>query len=229
VPIRAVIFDMDGLMLDTEPSYRAAWQRASAQCGYTLSDADYVNFIGRSTVEAEKLLLRIFGEKFPLEEFRVSCEQAESDVFTGKPFLKKPGLEELLAFLEARNIRKAVATSTVRRRALPRLEAAGLAQRFEFVTTGDEVSKGKPSPDLFLLAAQRFGIDASGCLVLEDSEPGVMAAIRAGMRVYLVPDLNAPSETCLKLATATFDSLSAIVRHLEQRSDATNCTDALMA
>ena len=213
-------------MLDTEPSYRAAWQKASEQCGYTLSDTDYLNFIGRSTVEAEKLLVEKFGEEFPLEEFRVVCEQAESEVFSGKPFAKKPGLDEMLAFLESRNIRKAVATSTVRRRAVPRLELAGLSERFEFVTTGDEVSRGKPFPDLFLLAAERFGISPSECLVLEDSEPGVTAAGRAGMQVFMVPDLSAPSETCLRLATATFDSLSAIVRHLQQRSDSTGALTA---
>jgi beta-phosphoglucomutase-like phosphatase (HAD superfamily) len=94
-----------------------------------------------------------------------------------------------------------------------------LLDRFEFVTTGEEVSKGKPFPDLFLLAAERFGISPAECLVLEDSEPGVMGASRAGMHVYLVPDLNSPSEACLKLATATFDSLSAIARHLKERAD----------
>jgi HAD superfamily hydrolase (TIGR01509 family) len=215
VDIRAAIFDMDGLMLDTEPSYRKAWQKAAAECGYDLSDEAYTPLIGQRTADAETLLRTYFGEKFPLDVFRVACQKFEELAFSNGPFPKKPGLLELLALLDSWNIPKAVATSTKRRRAVPQLTAAALLDRFDVVVTGDEVANGKPAPDIFLLAAARLSVENSNCLVFEDSEAGVLAAHRAGMPVYLVPDLNPPSPEAKQAATATFDSLSAVARHLE--------------
>jgi HAD superfamily hydrolase (TIGR01509 family) len=98
----------------------------------------------------------------------------------------KPGLDELLTVLEACGVPKAVATSTERAQAIAQLGGLGLLKRFDVLTTGDETAHGKPSPELFLLAAQRLGIDPVRCLVLEDSEAGVTAAHRAGMRVFMV-------------------------------------------
>jgi len=213
---RAVIFDMDGLMLDTEPIYKAAWQGAAAKCGYVLSDETYSQLLGRSRADAEQVLMEEFGSLFPLNVFRSACQECETSAFTASPLPKKRGLDDLLALLDARHIPKAVATSTVRQKALQLLSSTGLLDRFDVVTTGEEVANGKPSPDIFLLAAQRLGIGHSDCLVLEDSELGVIAAHRAEMQVYLVPDIKAPSELVTRLASGTFNSLAAVAMHLER-------------
>jgi HAD superfamily hydrolase (TIGR01509 family) len=213
--IHAVIFDMDGLILDTEPLYRAAWQQAAAECGYVLPDVLYSRLAGQKRADAELLLREEFGLAFPLETFRTACHKFEASVLASGPVPKKPGLDELLAFLDSRHIRKAVATSTERETTVTHLAAAELLGRFDAVTTGDEVANGKPSPDLFLLAARRLGAGNQACLVLEDSEPGVIAAHRAGMHVYLVPDMLPPSSTAVDLASRTFDSLSAVARYLK--------------
>jgi beta-phosphoglucomutase-like phosphatase (HAD superfamily) len=214
--IQGVIFDMDGLMLDTEPAYRVAWQQASAECGYDLPDALYFTLVGRSRIESEQALVDALGPEFPLHAFRAACLRREADVFDTTPPLKKPGLDELLDWLDSLGVVKAVATSTVGQTAITQLAAAGLLDRFDVVATGDEVTNGKPAPDLFLLAAQRLGIEPVHCLVLEDAEAGVIAAHRAGMMVFMVPDLKPPSPEVKSLANGVFESLSAVARDVGQ-------------
>ena len=211
--IKAVIFDMDGLMLDTESLYRAAWQQAAAEFGYTLSDAVHSRIMGRNTAGADQIVREEFGAAFPLDAFRTRRRELEA-IFQSKASPKKPGLDELLDFLDSRGIPKAVATSTLRKIAVPQLVAAGLLNRFSAIATGDDVTNGKPAPDLFLLAAGRLSVDPADCLVLEDAEPGVIAAHRAGMRVYIVPDLAPPPEPAKQLANGLFDSLTDVRKRI---------------
>lgn len=212
--MKAVIFDMDGLMLDTEPLYKIAWQQAARECGYEISEELYAQLIGRTRVEGEEILLRSLGSAFPLPDFRAACRRREEAVFAGSLPAKKAGLDELLLLLETHRIPKAVATSTERTQAIAQLTGLGLLTRFDVLATGDETANGKPSPDLFLLAAKRLGINPVDCLVLEDSEAGVMAAHRAGMRVFMVPDLVLPSTSIERLLDGRFESLAAVAAHL---------------
>lgn len=216
--IRAVIFDMDGLMLDTEPLYQLSWKQAAAESGFTLTHEMHLRLTGKKRADSESLLRDEFGPEFSVERFRTACRKFEDSVFSTGPAPKKPGLDGLLMLLETWQIPKAVATSSERRRAVSQLEKTGLYNRFNAVVAGDEVANGKPAPDIFLLAAQRLGIAASACLVLEDSEPGVIAARRAGMLVYLVPDFKPASAAAEKIASATFDSLGAVALHLEREN-----------
>jgi HAD superfamily hydrolase (TIGR01509 family) len=215
--IRAVIFDMDGLMLDTEPSYKIAWQRAAVECGFPISEELYYDLIGRNRHDGERLLSNAFGPGFPLRRFRASCVKSEAEVFAESAPPAKPGLYELLAFLEFNRMPKAVATSTDRRQASTHLAGLDLLNRFDALATGDEVVNGKPAPDLFLLAAARLGVEPPDCLVLEDSEAGIIAAHRAEMQVYAVPDLKAPAAAVARLAQGTFHSLAAVETHLRGR------------
>jgi HAD superfamily hydrolase (TIGR01509 family) len=214
--IQAIIFDMDGLMLDTEPLYRIVWKRAAAVCGYNLTDEIYRGLVGRGRIVAEQILSQTFGPDFPMEKFRKLSREDEVRAFSFDPIEKKPGLDELLSFVESRNLPKAVATSTERAIAIPLLARMGLLERFRSLATGDEVANGKPQPDLFLLAARRLEVDPPRCLVLEDSEAGVAAAASAGMRVYLVPDIVTPSPESQRLADAIFDSLADVAANLEK-------------
>jgi len=222
--IEALILDMDGLMLDTEPLYRAAYQRAAAESGFALSDAIHSRLIGRNASDVEQLLLDEFGPGFPIEAFRRACHKLEA-TFVSDPPPKKPGLNELLALLDSMHVPKAVATSTRRNMAVPLLAATGLLDRFKVIAAGDEVTYRKPAPDLFLLAAQRLRINQTACLVLEDSELGVMAAHRAGMQVYMVPDLQASSPKTQRLADGVFDTLALVARHLEPVLRQQHCCD----
>jgi HAD superfamily hydrolase (TIGR01509 family) len=210
----SVIFDMDGLMLDTEPRYREAWIEAAAECGYELSEAVYSGVIGRTRIEGEQIVQEHFGPAFPRDLFRKACERLERIALESTPLPKKPGLDGLLEMLESRHVPVAVATSTTRDTALAQLEAAGLLHRFNAIATGEEIVNGKPAPDLFLLAARRLNTDPANCLVLEDSAAGVAAARAAGMPVYMVPDLIPPSPETRQLATAVFHCLDDVAQHL---------------
>ncbi|HWF09075.1 MAG TPA: HAD family phosphatase [Bryobacteraceae bacterium] len=213
----AVIFDMDGLMLDTEPVYKIAWQRAAESRGFPISDALYFELIGRTRAAGEAILREAFGAGFEVEAFRAACERCETVAFAERLPARKPGLDVLLALLDLHRVPKAVATSTDRPVAEAMLREHGLLNRFRAMVTGSDISNGKPAPDIFLLAARRLGVAPATCLVLEDSEAGIVAASRAGMHVYAVPDLKPPPPEIERLARGTFDSLADVAEELRRQ------------
>ncbi len=212
--ISAVIFDMDGLMLDSEPLYKFMWQQAAADLGYHMSDELYAKLIGRNIANASKIAADEFGPAFPLEVFRERCKASQPEIYR-QSIPKKPGLDALLDFLDSRAIPKAIATSTPRESTLSQLNMTGLLPRFKAVTAGDEVANGKPAPDLFLLAADRIGVNPSACLALEDSEYGIVGADRAGMTAFWVRDLQPLSPEVERLAKGKFNSLREVQERLE--------------
>ncbi|HXH40143.1 MAG TPA: HAD family phosphatase [Thermoanaerobaculia bacterium] len=201
----AVIFDMDGLLLDSEPLYRVTWQTAAAELGCPIDDAFYARFVGRGNEEAERLLRERFGEALPLDEFRERWQRDWDRRLDLAPLPRKPGAIELLDLLESLGMARGLATSTPRSVALRCL--GDLAGRFAAFAFGDEVTHSKPAPDLFLLASQRLGVEPGHCLVLEDSEAGVRAARAAGMEVIIVPDLIEPPQEIAAMARHVCRSL----------------------
>jgi HAD superfamily hydrolase (TIGR01509 family) len=206
VSVDGIVFDMDGLMLDTEPLYKAAWQRASAELGYKLDDPSYLKLVGRPTEECYQDLRAQFGERFPFDVFRSRWAELWRDA-ADEGIPTKPGLHELLAFIEERGLPAAVATSSDVDYASFSLQQAGLAHRFDVVVTGDQVARGKPAPDIYLEAARRLGVEPQCCIALEDSEAGIVAAAAAGMVALLVPDLTRPSAVAVQAAYRVCDSL----------------------
>lgn len=206
--IRAVVFDMDGLMLDTEPIYKLAWQAASADLGYVLDDALYARFVGRPNAECERDLVERFGTGFPLEQFRAGWPPRWRAEAAAQGICRKTGLMELLDFLRAKDVATAVATSTEAGDAAFTLRSAGLETRFHVIVTGDEVARGKPAPDIYLEAARRLRVEPEQCIALEDSEAGILAASRAGMVALLIPDGTHPSDTATNAASRVLPTLT---------------------
>jgi HAD superfamily hydrolase (TIGR01509 family) len=206
VTVSAIIFDMDGLMFDTERLARDAWRRAMAERGYALDDEVYLTAVGRTVEGACRAFVDAFGPGLPIADIESAKARYLSEMLEPAPPLKD-GLLPLLDGLEARGLPMAVASATARAEVERRLAAVGLLVRFGAVVGGDEVARGKPAPDLFLLAAERLGASPAECLVFEDSEAGVTAAAAAGMAVVMVPDLVEPSSSARALARAVLPSL----------------------
>jgi HAD superfamily hydrolase (TIGR01509 family) len=205
--IRAVILDMDGLMLDTESVERDAFRRAAAEFGYGVPDDIYLQVVGRTGKDAQQIFHSFFGDNFPFDGIRTRWrEYVEHHVSTcGVPF--KKGLLELLTVVESRALPKAVATSTRRARALRLLEKSNLLSRFHTVVTADDVTRGKPDPEIFLTAAKRLNVAPEECVVFEDSAAGIRAAHAARMMPILVPDLVMPGSDVCGLAHRICESL----------------------
>ncbi len=211
---QAVIFDMDGLMLDTERTYRDVFNRAAADCEIEFPPSLHEALLGRNTADTHKILRERWKDDAVFDRFIDRSRHHHEICFAEAPPLKK-GLGELLDMLEARKIPKAVATSTRRAYAIPRLEQCNLAHRFATITTGDQVQHGKPAPDIYLLAASTIHMQPSQCVALEDSEAGVTAAHAAGISVCMVPDLKQPSDDVRQRAHRVYESLVEVRHYLE--------------
>ena len=210
----AVLFDMDGLMVDTEPLARAAWQRVVAPYGLTISDSVYERMLGRRTVESAQLVL----DALPLPLSRDELVERKTAEFLlslagGVPAM--PGLWELLERIEQSGLSWAVATSTPRPVAEIVLGKLGVVGRYMALACGDEVAHGKPAPDIFLLAAARLGVAPAACLALEDSAAGCAAAAAAGIRVVAVPTELTRHEL-FSCASARYPSLLHVAAHLDE-------------
>lgn len=210
----AVIFDMDGLMLDTESLGPQTWRDAAAMTGVDF-DLDLLpGMTGRNYRDTRVFLREHYGPAYPVERLTAACLTAFDAIVAREGIAQKPGLRELLDWLEGESVVRAVATSTRRDRAEAQLAQQGLLARFAALVGGNEVEFGKPAPDIFLLAASRLDVAASDCVVLEDSEPGVRAALAAGMMPIMVPDLHRPSESLLAREPLVLSSLHDVRAHL---------------
>ncbi len=210
----AVIFDMDGLMLDTEVLGPQTWRDAAASIGVEFDLALLPAMIGRNYRDTRVYLREHYGPDYPVEQLTAACLTSFDAIVAREGIAQKPGLRELLDWLELENVARAVATSTRRDRAEAQLTTQGLLARFMTLVGGNEVAQGKPAPDIFLLAASRLDIDAADCVVLEDSEPGMRAALAAGMMPIMVPDLHGPSASLLEREPLVLPSLHAVREHL---------------
>jgi HAD superfamily hydrolase (TIGR01509 family) len=212
----AVIFDLDGLILDTERPSFAAWGRALSDLGYSLSKDVYLQILGHTIPDAEQIFRNHFGQDLPFHEI-LDKKQMYLDTYMATNGISiKPGLLEVLDLLEKLSKRTALASSTNIELVQQRLMHAGLQNRFKTIVTGNDVQNSKPAPDIFLLAARRIGVNPSLCIVLEDSAAGIQAAHSAGMIPIMVPDMAKPSEKAVSLAWKICSSLNEVLPYLEE-------------
>jgi HAD superfamily hydrolase (TIGR01509 family) len=203
----AVILDMDGLMLDTEPIALRAFQHASGVLGCEFGGEIWGRLIGLNGPSARQLLRDHYGEEFPLQQFTQLVRERYEESLRVEGVPHKAGLVEFLHFLDERALARAVATSTDTAAAVDILDRAGVLQHLPVIVGGDQIARGKPAPDIFLRAATRLGYRAEECVVLEDSEPGILAAAAAGMRPILIPDSIEPTPATRAHAHAVVGSL----------------------
>lgn len=202
-PVRAVVFDMDGVLVDTEPVVFRAMQATALGLGREMPFATFQRMVGLQHAHGERILLEHFGEGFDLGGWSLEVSRRFQEQLAAGIALKA-GARELLDLLDERDLPRAIATSSSLQSVRQNLTPHGLLDRFHALVTRDVQTRGKPHPEPFLKAAAALGVAPEHCLALEDSHNGVRSASAAGMMTIMVPDLLDPTEEmrtlCVRVA-----------------------------
>lgn len=205
--IKAVLFDMDGVILDTERVHIKAWKAVCRKAGISVDEDFLVKLRGANQEYQKKIFQETFGETVPFDMLRQQRRDYSMERFEADGVAVKPGYRELTAWLRERGIPYALCTSTEMDTAVRLLSIAELPCDFAATVTGMEPAHSKPAPDVFLLAAEKLDVRPENCVVIEDSPNGVQAGYAAGCRVIMVPDTVPADETLRNKATAVCGSL----------------------
>jgi HAD superfamily hydrolase (TIGR01509 family) len=205
----AIVFDMDGLLFDTETLYQEAAVTAAAEGGHDVSSGIILRLVGLPWQQGRALLVEHFGVAFPVDAFEAAWLR-HFWVIAETRLALKPGVLELLETLDALRLPRAIATSSSHRTVERHLAAHRLRGRFDTVIGHGDYAAGKPAPDPFLTAAARLGVAPEECLALEDSHNGVRSAAAAGMVTIMVPDLLPPTDEIAALCAHVARDLHAV-------------------
>ena len=201
--LKKAIFDMDGLIFDTERLFMKELSKVMAEEGYTLTEEIYTQTIGLASVAVKEKMCKIYGSEYPFEKLSAKARLSmEKNAQTGLPV--KPGIPELLESLCGKGTECCVASSTEAEFVKKYIDAAGLGKYFGEIIGGDMVSRSKPAPDIFLKALGNTA--PNDAVVFEDSENGVRAGISAGIPVICIPDMKRPPEEVISKAYACVES-----------------------
>ncbi len=191
--ITTLLFDMDGLIFDTESVYKKSWQYAAKEQGLNLSDAFYQNFLGVQDPQCEAMMQDHFGEALDLPRFR-KVRDVHFHESREQGIDYKPGFAELFTVLKEKNLRCALVTSSHLPDVKHNFLGSNYLSQFDLVITAEDVDNGKPAPDCYLMACEKLSVQPSECLVLEDSNNGVRSGLAAGCQVTMIPDMLPPAE-----------------------------------
>ena len=211
---KAVIFDLDGLLVDTELISYKIYKEILAEIGCEFSLEDYAQkFSGKTVVQNIKHLIETYHLPWSADLGFSKVVEIEGR-FVAQGVDLKPGARKLLSFLKKNNYKIAMASSSIEERALNILRQHNLVDSFDEMVFGYEVKRGKPAPDIFLRACEKLSAKPEDCLVLEDSEAGIQAAFSANIPVICVPDMKVPNQPYLEMTSATLSSLDQVITYL---------------
>ena len=218
--IKAVLFDMDGLMIDTESLSTEAFINSAKAQGYNMTKEETLKVLGFTKASIYQFWIDYFqgtnvdGKKLVDDHY----EYIENVLYTVGPE-KMPYVEELLKYLRENNYNIAVASSSDTADIKNNLEKTKLEKYIDEIASGAEVENGKPDPDVFLLAAERLGVDAKDCLILEDSKAGIKAGKASGAMVFMVPDMFTVDKECEDTADRILTNLGEVIEILEGKNE----------
>lgn len=218
--IKAVLFDMDGLMVDTESLSTEAFINSAKAQGYNMTKEETLKVLGFTKASIYQFWIDYFqgtnvdGKKLVDDHY----EYIENVLYTVGPE-KMPYVEELLKYLRENNYKIAVASSSDTADIKNNLEKTKLEKYIDKIASGAEVENGKPAPDVFLLAAERLGVDAKDCLILEDSKSGIKAGKASGAMVFMVPDMFTVDKECEDTADRILTNLGEVIEILEGKNE----------
>jgi HAD superfamily hydrolase (TIGR01509 family) len=205
----AVIFDMDGLLFDTESLYQEAGGLAARDIGHELTPELFRSLVGLPWPQATTLLVKHFGASFPVDVFS-NTWRGHFNAIVDTRLVLKPGVLELLDRLDELGLPRGIATSSSHKTVQHHLAAHDLAGRFHKIVASGDYAAGKPAPDPYLMAAKQLGVDPHFCVALEDSHNGVRSASAAGMMTIMVPDLLEATDEIKSLCTFVVRDLHAV-------------------
>lgn len=215
IKVDGVLFDMDGVILDTEKLYSRFWQEAANALGFPMTREQALGMRSLNSKAGAAKIHSYFGEEADFTAIR-SKRIELMDVFVEREGVDlKPGIHELLAYLKEKGIKTSIATSSPIERTMKYLGRVGLDKSFDEIVSGYMVPHGKPEPDIYLYAADKLGVLPENCLVIEDSPSGSTAGFKAGCITVMVPDQDQPDEETKKLLFAKADSLLHVIELLE--------------
>lgn len=213
--IKGAVFDMDGLMFDSERITYNGWQKLMDENGYEYSIDVFKQTVGRRKKEVEQFYYSKYGKDFPYRKLSEIQRNNYINFVMAKGAPVKKGLYEILEFLKDNDIKIALATSTSRQTSLINLESAKVEKYFDTLVCGEDVTNGKPDPEVFLTAAKKIGIEPEQCVAFEDSFNGIRSAFAAGMTTVMVPDFIQPTDEILTMVNYLCSDLSNAVEVLK--------------
>ena len=217
-PIRGILFDMDGLVLDSESLYTRFWREAAQALGYTMTVEQSLGMRSLGKKLGQPYLESLYGpgiDYTTLRNKRIELMEVYVDQHGIAP---KVGIYELLDYMEENGIAAAITSSSPMESIERHLAAVNLLHRFQKFCSGHNIPNGKPAPDIYLLGAKELGLKPEECLALEDSPTGVLSAYRAGCLPVIIPDLDQPGEETQKILFAKADSLVHVIDILKQQN-----------
>ena len=214
---KAVIFDMDGVIFDTERVYLEIWKSVFEKYGYKMTKELYITVMGTGRKNVIKTFLENFGDDLPIEKMYEEKDNQLFYIIENQGIPLKKGVKELFSMLKEKNYKIALATSAKRDRVEKQIKDKWLKESFDAIVCGDDVEKGKPSPDIFLKAAKEIDVEAKDCFVVEDSPAGIKAAFSGEMKGINVEDLKVADEDILKYCQKSFKDLQEVKKYLSYK------------
>ncbi len=211
---KAVVFDMDGVIFDSERATMNCWLELADKYGIKDIEKPYYACTGVTEKRTREIMLEAYGEDFPYDEYAREASKMYHDKYDGGRLPMKSGVFELLDFLKKENKKIALASSTRRQTVVNQLRDAGILDYFDEIVTGDMVTKSKPDPEIFLLACEKIGVEPADAFAIEDSYNGIRSANRGGLRPIMVPDLLPANDEMNELSEAVLESLLDVKAYL---------------
>ncbi|CDM68227.1 HAD family hydrolase [Clostridium bornimense] len=213
--VKAIIFDMDGVIFDTERVYLDIWSKVFEKYGYKITKEVYISVMGRGRKKVKEIFMKNFGENMPIEEMYMEKDAMLAKVIGNNEVPMKLGAYDLLKYLKENNYKVALATSARRNRVTKQIEAAEIESFFDAIVCGDDILESKPNPEIFIKAACNLEVDKEKCIVIEDSPAGIEAAYNANMIGIHVEDLKKADNDIKKYCYRSFKSLIEVGEFLK--------------
>lgn len=216
--LEAVLFDMDGVIFDTEKVYLDIWTKVFKKYGYEMTKEVYISVMGRGRENVIKTFLNVYGSQLPIDKmYKEKNQELEYTIDKGQVPMK-PGVKDILSFLKNKGYKVALATSAKRERTMKQLKMDRIDTDFDAIICREDILNPKPNPEIFMKASEKLSVNPENCIVIEDSPAGIQAAYNAKMVGFHVEDLKKADKEILTYCTKSFKNLKSIKEYISRMS-----------